>query len=181
MRGSYLLAGAAALIALAGCASSGGGGRRATLQVTMTGLQEVPGPGDADGSGTAEIRSIPADGQICWDLYARGIDPATAAHIHRGAAGAAGPPVVTLTTPDTAGRSQGCAAVDPALAREVAMRSFDFYVNVHTAAFPAGAIRGQLRGGPIPRERGVGVRPAREGPSARVVSPPASASASPPL
>ena len=152
MRGSYILAGAAAaaLLALAGCASSGTSNRRATLLVTMTGLQEVPGPGDADGSGTAEIRVIPADSQICWNLYARGIDAATAAHIHRGAAGAAPdmPFVLRLTTPDAAGRSQGCATVDQRLAQELSLRAHEFYVNVHTAAYPAGAIRGQLRGGP---------------------------------
>jgi len=167
MKGFTLLAGAAALAMLAGCAAVPGN-QRATLQVTMTGIQEVPGPGDADGSGTAEIRVVPGDGQICWDLYARGIDAATAAHIHRGAAGLAGPPVLTLITPDAAGRSRGCAIVDAALARELSMRAFDFYVNVHNDAHPAGAIRGQLRGGPTRRQRepGVGVSPTRATPSA---------------
>ena len=43
--------------------------------------------------------------------------------------------------------------LDPMLAREMAMQSHDFYVNVHNAAYPAGAIRGQLRGGgPSPRQ-----------------------------
>jgi len=146
MKSVYRLAGAAAaLMALGGCVGNPAD-RRAVLNVTMTGIQEVPGPGDADGSGTAEVRVDPAGGRICWSLYARGIDPATAAHIHRGAAGSAGPPVVTLTTPDAAGRSEGCATVDPGLAREVAVRGHDFYLNVHTQPHPAGAIRGQLRG-----------------------------------
>lgn len=141
---------AAALLA-SGCA--GPQAPRARLQVTMTGIQEVPGPGDPDGTGTAEIRVNAADGEVCWDLYARQIDAATAAHIHRGAAGVAGPPAVTLTTPDAAGRSQGCATVDPAVARALAFQPFDFYVNVHTAPHPAGAIRGQLRGGVMPQQR----------------------------
>lgn len=146
MRNVTICAGGTLFLALCGCAGGGMEMNRATLRVSMTGIQEVPGPGDADGNGTAEIRVTPREGQLCWDLYARGIDSATAAHIHRGAAGAAGPPVVTLTTPDAAGRSQGCAAVDVALARNIAMRGHDFYVNVHTVAHPAGAIRGQLRG-----------------------------------
>lgn len=152
MRGIIMAAGIAASLALGGCAG-GPQNQRATLMVTMTGIQEVPGPGDADGSGTVEVRVVPNDASVCWNLYARGIDPATAAHIHRGAAGIAGPPVLTLTTPDAAGRSQGCATVEPGLARQLAMRAYDFYVNVHSAPHPAGAIRGQLRGGPSSSQR----------------------------
>ncbi|HVQ09815.1 MAG TPA: CHRD domain-containing protein [Allosphingosinicella sp.] len=146
MRASIFGVGATLLL-LTGC-MAGPGNQRATLAVTMNGIQEVPGPGDPDGSGTVEVRVVPATGEVCWNLYARGIDAATAAHLHRGAAGVAGPPVLILTTPDAAGRSQGCATVDQALARQLSLRAHDFYVNVHTASHPAGAIRGQLRGGP---------------------------------
>lgn len=135
----------AGVMLLAACAT-GPQHQRATLLASMTGIQEAPGPGDPNGSGTAEIRVLPADGQVCWDLYARQIGPATAAHIHRGAEGVAGPVVVALTTPDAAGHSQGCATVDPALAREIAFQGHHFYVNVHSATHPNGAIRGQLRG-----------------------------------
>lgn len=139
-------AGAAVLLVSSGCAGGPGAGlNRMTLRVSMTGIQEVPGPGDPDGNGTAEIRVNVGEGQVCWNVYARDIDAATAAHIHRGAAGVAGPPVVTLTTPDSNGRSQGCTTVDPVLAREIATRGHEFYLNVHNAAHPAGAIRGQLR------------------------------------
>lgn len=134
------------------------GNQRARLNVSMTGIQEIPGPGDPDGNGTAELRVNPGSGTVCWDLYARAIGPATAAHIHRGAAGSAGPPVVTLTTPDANGRSQGCAQVDQQLARHMVMAAQDFYVNVHNEAHPQGAIRGQLRGGAEPVRR---LQPAR--------------------
>lgn len=146
MKGTTILAGGAALL-IAGCAASPGN-QRATLLVSMTGIQQVSGPGDPNGSGTAEIRVVPVGGQVCWNLYARGIEPATAAHIHRGPAGVVGPPVLTLATPDASGRSQGCATVDPQVARAMVFAAQDFYVNVHTASYPAGAIRGQLRGGP---------------------------------
>lgn len=151
MRGIAILALGGAVL-LTACAGRPGL-RPTTLNVTMTGLQEVPGPGDPDGTGTVEVRVNPRDGNLCWNLYARGIEPASAAHIHRGAAGSAGPPVVTLTTPDAAGRSQGCQTIDLMLAREIAMRGYDFYVNVHNAAHPGGAIRGQLRGGSVIRQR----------------------------
>ena len=139
---------AGALASLAACTVQPGN-QRATLYVSMTGLQEVPGPGDPDGNGTVEIRVVPRRGSVCWNLYARAIGPATMAHIHRGAAGSAGPVVVTLTTPDANGRSQGCATVDQALARQMVLAAQDFYANVHTADHPQGAIRGQLRGGPV--------------------------------
>lgn len=142
----------AALIALAACAG-GPENQRAILNVTMTGTQEVPGPGDPDATGTAQVRVTPSLSQVCWDLYARGIDAATAAHIHRGEAGIAGPVVLMLATPGDDGHSQGCASVDPALAREIAQAGHGFYVNVHTSAFPNGALRGQLRGGPRRFER----------------------------
>ena len=134
---------------LTGC-MAGEGNRPATLYVSLTGLQEIPGPGDPDGNGTVEIRVVPQTGSVCWNLYARAIGPATAAHIHRGAAGVAGPPVLTLPTPDANGRSQGCATVDQQLAREISFAAQEFYVNVHDGAHPAGAIRGQLRGGAEP-------------------------------
>ena len=150
MRNLIIAAGAAAL--LAACATTPGA-HRANLAVTLTGLQEVPGPGDPDGSGTAEVRVEPGQGRLCWNLYVRQVDAATAAHIHRGAAGSAGPPVVTLATPGTDGHSEGCVPIDGMLARDIASQAHDFYVNVHTQAYPAGAVRGQLRGGPTRQQR----------------------------
>ncbi|MGZ8313486.1 MAG: CHRD domain-containing protein [Allosphingosinicella sp.] len=151
MRSFWMVPGAVLL--LAGCATGGEpGNQRANLAVTLTGTQEVPSAGDPDGTGTVEVEVEPALSRLCWDLYARQIEPATAAHLHRGAAGVAGPPVVTLTTPDATGRSEGCAQIDPALARELVMRAHDYYVNVHNGPYPNGAIRGQLRGGAIARE-----------------------------
>ena len=107
------------------------------LNVSMTGIQEVPGPGDPDGNGTAEVRvDARRRARSAGTSMRAASTPATAAHIHRGAAGVAGPPVVTLTTPDAAGRSQGCAAVDPSWRARWRLRSHEFYVNVHNAAAP---------------------------------------------
>lgn len=133
-------------LALVAACATGEGMGRAELRSSLTGLQEVPGPGDPDGTGTAIVRATPTESRVCWTLSVRDIDPATAAHIHRGAAGTAGPPVVTLGTPGADGRSEGCVTVERALAHEIANRPFEYYVNVHNAAFPAGAVRGQLRG-----------------------------------
>ena len=155
-----LLTCAVALLTLGACASGPAGvPNRMLLRVSMTGIQEVPGPGDADGNGTAEIRITANDGQVCWDVYVRAIGAVTVAHIHRGQAGSAGPPVVTLTTPDASGRSRGCATVDPAVARDIALRGYEYYLNIHTADHPGGAIRGQLRAA----EPMWGPRPGRAG------------------
>jgi CHRD domain len=110
----------------------------------LNGASEVPGPGDTDGSGAAAVTIDPVSGEVCWDLRVAGIETATLAHIHEGAVGTAPPAniVVTLTPPTPT--SSGCVLVLPALALEIATTPADYYVNVHNAAFPAGAVRGQL-------------------------------------
>lgn len=137
------------LCLLAACASVGQRGEVVNREFTasLTGFQSTPHQGDLDGTGYASLRlDRLANPQLCWEMSVRGITPATAAHVHRGAAGTAGPPVVPITTPDSSGTSRGCAAVDAALAREIAVQPHLFYLNVHNAEFPNGAIRGQLRG-----------------------------------
>lgn len=131
---------------LAGCASAGGPPRRLELTATLTGYQALPGPGDLDGTGTARLRVDGEAERVCWVLTARGIAPATAAHLHRGEAGSVGAPLVPLAAPGADERSEGCAPIAAALAAELIARPHAFYVNVHNAAFPGGAIRGQLRG-----------------------------------
>ncbi len=116
------------------------------LTATLTGHAEIPGPGDPDGNGTAAIRLTPGQGRLCFVLTARNITlPAAAAHIHQGGATVAGPVVVPLSPPDASGRSEGCVAVDRALATAILANPSGYYANVHTSDYPAGAIRGQLQ------------------------------------
>jgi 5'-nucleotidase len=112
----------------------------------MSGNFEVPGPGDPDGTGFATVRLNAGLRTVCWDISAADITlPASAAHIHRGAVGEAGPVVVTLSPPGASGRSTGCASgVSRALINEIIDFPARFYVNVHTSDYPDGAIRGQL-------------------------------------
>jgi hypothetical protein len=126
---------------LAKIADADQGGRR--LTATLTGAAEVPGPGDVDGIGTAVITVNVGQGQLCYELAVRNIAPATMAHVHVGAATAAGP-VVRGLTPPTSGSSAGCAPITRELARAIVADPANYYVNVHNAPFPAGAIRGQL-------------------------------------
>lgn len=113
------------------------------LKASLTGAAEVPGPGDEDGTGAATVTIDKEKGQVCYTLSVSGIDAATMAHIHDGAAGAAGPPVVTLDAPAN-GASEGCKAATPEVLDAIATAPQGYYVNVHNAAFPKGAVRGQL-------------------------------------
>lgn len=115
----------------------------AKMVTKMNGAAEIPGPGDPDGSGTATVTVNAAKGEVCYTLSVDGIDAATMAHIHKGATGVAGPPVVTLDAPAT-GTSEGCKATDAAVVAALIANPADYYVNVHNAAFPKGAVRGQL-------------------------------------
>jgi hypothetical protein len=146
---SLVLAALVAL-ALAGAASAAKldvadhGGR--PLSTELTGAAEVP-PGDLDGSGMATITVNPGQEEVCWEIEAAGIElPATAAHIHVGAAGTAPPNnvVVTLSAPDASGFSSGCTTVDRDLALDILKNPENYYVNVHNVPHPTGAIRGQL-------------------------------------
>ena len=137
-----LLAVTAASAALAGCATIAGTVGE-SYNTALIGSQEVPGPGDPDGTGVAKISADATTNRICFDLTVQRIAPASAAHIHRGARGTSGPPVLTLDAP-TSGVSSDCLKVDKALAASIIADPSDFYVNVHNAEYPAGAIRGQL-------------------------------------
>ena len=116
------------------------GGRK--LGAALSGAVEVP-PGDTDGTGMFSGTVNPGQTKVCYTLSVARIATATMAHIHRGAAGVVGPPVVMLKTP-ASGHSTACALVTRDLAKELIANPAGFYVNVHNAAYPAGAVRGQL-------------------------------------
>lgn len=140
MNSRIALVAALAALPLA-AASAQQGGRPFTVQ--MTGAAERPGPGDPDGTGTATIRVNPGQEQICYTLTVANIQPATAAHIHRAPPSEAGPIVVPLEAP-TDGSSEGCAPVSRELALDIIRNPDVYYVNVHNAEYPRGAVRGQL-------------------------------------
>ncbi|HKX83673.1 MAG TPA: CHRD domain-containing protein [Pyrinomonadaceae bacterium] len=117
------------------------------LSAALTGAAEVPGPGDTDGSGTALIQINQGQTQVCFELSVLKIDTPNAAHIHEGAVGTAGPVVVTLTAPGANGTSKGCVDASKELIMRLRQTPENFYVNVHNAAFPNGAVRGQLAKG----------------------------------
>ena len=128
---------------LAGCATLAGTVGE-SYQTGLVGSQEVPGPGDPDGTGTAKITADATTNQVCFELTTQGIVRPTAAHLHRGAAGVAGPVVVPFDAP-ASGESKGCVSVDKTIAAGVIADPAAYYVNIHNADYPNGAIRGQLK------------------------------------
>lgn len=140
----------AALLALPGCmAQTGAKPVKPYPGAEVTGLFDgrtaVP-LGDPDGSGKFAGFVDLDYGRLCYTLSVAGIATPTAAHIHKGAPGAAGEAVLTLTTP-TYMQNQTCTPIDAALATDLIANPAAYYVNVHNAEFPGGAIRAQLEKG----------------------------------
>lgn len=103
--------------------------------------------GDPDGKGSASITIEPEAGKGCFALVVNNIDGPVAAHIHKAPAGRNGPIVVTLEAPRNGDPGSAAGCVDN-VSREVLhaihAHPWAYYVNVHTGAYPNGAIRGQL-------------------------------------
>lgn len=118
----------------------------ATLTTDLSGAEEVPGPGDPNGKGFATLEVYDA-GLVCYTLKLQAIETPSAAHIHEAPAGAAGPVVVDLRI-DLAERQGNrltyCANAAEEIVAEIRADPSDYYVNVHNATYPGGAVRGQL-------------------------------------
>jgi hypothetical protein len=135
-----------ALAAVLAIPAIGSAGQTEQLSAQLRGADEVPGPGDPNGKGEAFLAAKVGKGKICWQVSTKKIAEPTAAHIHRGAEDEAGPIKVTLyDSPQPDPTAEGCArGLKNKLVRKIAQYPERFYVNVHNADYPDGAIRGQL-------------------------------------
>ena len=146
MRRAFLVVAAVAAAALPTLAVAAGAAMSPVVSSKLSGKTEVP-KGDPDGSGIAILHLDAKKGTACWDFKnVAKIDRATAAHIHKGAAGKAGPVVVPF---GAAYKAKGCANAAKGLIAAIEEHPNSYYVNIHTAKYPAGAIRGQLVAGMI--------------------------------
>lgn len=113
------------------------------------GTAEVPEPGDAAASFLSTV--TPEDDRVTYALQWSGFDAPTLGHIHKGEKGTAGKPVVDLfkaekgLSPELFAIAGVSEEADADVVRDIAEKPGDYYVNVHTALFPAGAARGQLQ------------------------------------
>lgn len=122
------------MLAAGGASAADVGGR--PLYANLAGTSTT----DPDGTGTARVTVNQGQDQVCWKLTVSGIEPATAAHIHLVATGAI---VVGLSAP-TDGESSGCTSVTSAVADALLADPDAYYINVHNAPFPGGAVEGRL-------------------------------------
>jgi hypothetical protein len=126
--------------------AQGGGDNKAFFAV-MTGAKEVragESAGDSNGRGSF---SATLDGRtLCYGIQVKNIGNPVAAHIHKGGPEARGAVVIPLKQPAKGdpGASAACVKLSTSRANALDANPGNFYVNVHTAALPNGAVRGQL-------------------------------------
>jgi hypothetical protein len=98
-------------------------------------------PGDTTLGGASGVYKVSDPKALCYDYTGAPID-ATAAHIHRVSDGTIAIPFDFAPTDDG---MFGCTfGLDAALVADVFANPADYYVNIHTAAFPSGAISGTM-------------------------------------
>ncbi len=108
----------------------------------LDGAQEVPAV-MTTAEGVASISVSNDLSQLVYDIVVDGLSgPITGAHLHTGGPGVAGGVIVNLSDAINGNRISGTAPMNPALLNM--MLRGGIYINIHTAANPAGEIRGQV-------------------------------------
>jgi len=107
---------------------------------TINGASEVP-TNTSTATGTATL-TFNKDTKIFSIVVNYSGVTATNSHIHKGAAGVSGGIVFGFTPPITSPINYTSVALDAT--QEADLNANLYYVNIHSAAFPGGEIRGQL-------------------------------------
>ena len=132
----------ASLLALSACNMSPMASNVSTLSARLSGANEVPAA-TSSGSGTLSANLDKTTSVLSWTVTYSGLSgPATAGHVHGPAkmgqnAGVALPFAGNLESPIRGTATLTAAQMD-------AVMNGNWYVNLHTAAHPAGEIRGQV-------------------------------------
>jgi CHRD domain len=143
------------LVMLLASAIPAGADTEVKITTTLTGLNPLTGTvtGDPDGRGKAEFTFDTEQGTICYEIEVEGIaepvEPAPgvgSAHIHFLATGGIAVNLQADFQPDKSDefKASGCVQVDSALLQAILENPDQFYVNIHNAEFPGGALAGLL-------------------------------------
>ena len=128
------------------------------FKAKLSGKEETPMAVKTKAKGEADFKLSKDGKELTYILKVKGIDNATAAHIHAGKKGEEGAPVVGLFKGPKEGKFSGILAkgtitdkdlVGPLAGKTVEdldkmIKDGDAYVNVHTKQVPSGEIRGQV-------------------------------------
>ncbi len=132
-------------LALVAAPASAAPAAASPFHATLSAAEETPSAGPAGGTGNASVTIDAAAGQLCYDLtWSQQVGSPSAAHIHKGAAGTSGPIVVVLNEPPA---PKACVAAPRPVLQGIAADPSSYYVNIHSNAYPGGAVRGQLQAG----------------------------------
>ena len=138
-------------VALAGNASAAfASSQPVKLRLTLDAVNPVTGmaTGDPDATGTAVFKLYPQSGKICYKIKVRGleapIEPAPGvgdAHIHAMSTGSI---VVDLDTDfhraDDHYIAIDCVTTSPSVVAEILANPTAYYLNIHNAPYPGGAL-----------------------------------------
>ena len=152
----------AAMITTSGAAQTVSEGGR-PFTTTLSGAEECnndsppecgptasPAAGDPNGTGTAKITVNPGQNRVCWDITVNNIATPTRGHIHEAPAGRNGGIRVTFFETGEPVALNDCTgddespSFDRARLKDIIQNPQNYYVNIHTGEWPAGAVRGQL-------------------------------------
>jgi hypothetical protein len=142
------LAQTACLAAVLGLAACAGAPKSATgsttLKGTLSGAAEVP-PNPSSATGAFEGKFDTETNVLTWTVTYSGLSaPATAAHFHGPALPGQNAGVV-VPFPNATSPIKGSTTLNSGQAAD--LMAGKWYVNVHTATYPGGEIRGQVMSG----------------------------------
>jgi hypothetical protein len=130
-----------ALALVAVLAANAAGTKTVKFEVALKGNNEAPAA-PASNKGKIELTLNTTSGKVCWQFKLAKIDgKPTQSHIHKGKVGVSGNVVVPLGANY---KRQGCTTAAKSLVKSIAGHPGAYYVNVHNAKHPLGAMRGQL-------------------------------------
>jgi hypothetical protein len=123
-----------------------------TLSVKATGMDVTMASnmkmgGSKTGSASGKIVIDTTKKTLCYSITTMGLTKVVEAHIHTGAKGIDGSDVVGLLPAKFNAKAATCVKVEAKLLSDIAMNPGMYYLNVHTAKYPDGAVRGQLSKG----------------------------------
>jgi hypothetical protein len=114
---------------------------KAAFAADLKGTSQVP-PNDSAGTGKAEVSYDDTSRTLSWTITYSGLSgDATAAHFHGPAkAGENAGPMIPITQLESPMKGSSALTED----QSKALTGAKMYVNIHTAKYPDGEIRGQL-------------------------------------